>query len=191
MKRIYKIITILIIAIVLFAIFGYTFYFQKNKNTESTPNNTEILVFKISMEKYEYKVNEIINITVKIKNNGNESINLSYPDFIFIQKVLDFEIKTPEGYILFYKGNYVLMPPSAIEILPKKEFINNITIVGSSDVWFGNDNISTYNFTTIGEYSIKGIYKSNSSTTMSATNSKNFWNGILYSNILTFRIKEE
>lgn len=144
----------------------------------------EHLLFEISMNKTIFLADEPINVTATLTNVGNENINVSEMTLGF--GTLDFEIETPEGYIIHYLGPWVECIPEGVK-LEEGRSIN--TTSGITESWrdFGNENITHYNFTTSGKYYIKGIYMSNPSLCSDQT----VWNGTLVSNILNFTIISE
>lgn len=177
MKKTYQIISLIIVVVICMGVITYTGY-KREQNIE--PIGYRFL-FTISTDKIEYKVGEIINVTAKLKNIGNEDVNVTEMGLVF--GTLDFEITTPEGYIIHCLGPHVLTLPRGVKLEPGEEYMHRENITDMFWI-FGNDNIDDYNFTTPGKYTIKGIYRSDPLGCRDPT----VWEGIFYSNEVTLTI---
>ena len=168
---------------------NYTAFFRVTDNDGGSSIDscnitiTETLSFTIEPEKLEYAAGERIVIEAELKNIGNESVNVSGMGIGLGPPTLDFEITTPDGRVIHFLGPFALTMPSGVRLAPGDE--HNYTAIINEPFWkWGNDDINSYNFTTPGEYRVKGVYKSSPSKCLDIT----VWEGILYSNVITFTI---
>jgi len=141
------------------------------------------LYFKIHTDRTEYRIGEDINITIIIKNIWYKPIKIAHPSIL--GRTLHFEILTPEGYRLRYKGLYVTTLEISTILNPNEEFTKTINLLDPLYIW-GNDSI-TYNFSTEGIYFIGAIYISG----INYCWERDVWEGKLYSNIIHFELKAD
>lgn len=141
--------------------------------------SSDEILFEISMEKTVFIVGEPINVTATLTNLGDESITVA--KMYLWDRSLDFEIMAPDGYKFhdWMDNLYGDEPIFDYVLEPKTPYSVTYDIV--NDVNFGNGEIPYYNFTTVGEYSIQGIYNSTIYCNPD-------WRGELYSNTLNFTI---
>jgi hypothetical protein len=135
------------------------------------------LEFEMSMVDTALSIGEPINVTVTLTNIGMDSVNIS--EISIYVNSLDFEIHTPEGYILYYSGPMVEHLPFAIELLPGDSITETYNL---REIQFGDpeQGIDNYGFNTTGTYTVRGLYRS--------WGPEVTWEGELSSSMLQFTI---
>ena len=146
-------------------------------------NEYKDISIDIRLDKAIFNVGFPIEVTTIVRNEGRKIINMSQPEMMM--PTLDFEIVTPESYRLHYVGSYLWHIPHVLSLKPKSSFIIKVNI--TDDRYnFGNINITNYNFSREGIYSIRAICRSNSSWHGgSNTSISNF---VVYSDVKQFII---
>jgi len=114
------------------------------------------LAFDISLDRERYRIAEPVEVTCRLTNVSDVAVEVSRPGLIFTS--LDFEIMTPEGYVIHYTGPLSMAPfPLLMTLDPGETFEVTYDLV---DTVLGNDDIGRYEFNTPGRFLIKGIYRS-------------------------------
>lgn len=180
-----------VIKIIIVSIFLGSILILNNISTTSIGEETQIttnsrqnvnLKFQISLIKNTYQIGDPIYINATLTNLGTEPINVS--EFALGFNSLDFEVWVPEGYEVHYQLPWIETLPDGIKLNPSASTSYETNLRDS--FWhFGADNSSLrYDFTTIGNYIIRGIYTSNSDYCWD----ESVWNGQLVSNNVMFSI---
>lgn len=131
----------------------------------------------------EFLPGEPIEIMGILANESMSNVNVLRTEVGTL--AIDFEIVTPEGYVLHYAGPYWWHLPHVDTLAPGTCETSTIDIT-SPHYDFGNDNIEHYEFTTEGDYSIRGIYRSDPSL----VGGKSVENCFLYSTVRNFTISD-
>ena len=119
---------------------------DRGASDDNNNNNTQPVIINISMAKQQFSINEPINVTVNITNNGTENINRDGYCFTFI---LEHNGTTTE---LFCPYN-----ASMGTILPGECFVQTIDLLEYSsnlDSWEDIGNLPA------GNYSLRAVYGS-------------------------------
>jgi predicted transcriptional regulator len=143
-----------------------------SENTRLKSEEPEpILEFTSSLDKQKYVVDEPIYITSTLTNIGTISVYMN--KFALELNTIDFYISTPEGYDISHRPS-VFGEDILVKLDPGASI--NYTVDFTEPVWnFGNlDGIDHYNFTILGNYTIRSVYTS-----------------ALFSNLLYFEIIDD
>ena len=110
----------------------------------------------IALDNTNYKIGEPVMVTATLTNTGTIAAQVNLIQLFFA--AMDFEITTPEGYIIHYLGPYSMAPfPQLITLRPGESTEVTYDLLQLN---LGNEDIGNYEFNIPGEFNIKAVYSS-------------------------------